>query len=189
MLQILLVVLCLAAVRSASTIDEIVDVCYDYLESHLCEGEKWGHKYHFYKPSIDKYSSDQWLWDSGAHMIVWSHKNVTNSILDLRTMLKMQQENGRIPEEIFWMDRDAKQTAAILAEYSSAKFSDTTQMPVLPFSLRSIYEQSQSKAVLKEFLYPLINYFVSWLPAATGVVLCMHVVYISVLRGDIYAVA
>jgi hypothetical protein len=167
MLQILLVVLCLAAVRSASTIDEIVDVCYDYLESHLCEGEKWGHKYHFYKPSIDKYSSDQWLWDSGAHMIVWSHKNVTNSILDLRTMLKMQQENGRIPEEIFWMDRDAKQTAAILAEYSSAKFSDTTQMPVLPFSLRSIYEQSQSKAVLKEFLYPLINYFVSWLPAAT----------------------
>ena len=41
------------------------------------------------------------------------------------------------------------------------KFSDTTQMPVLPFSLRSIYEQSKSKAVLKEFLYPLIDYFVS----------------------------
>lgn len=150
-----------SSVPIPQSVDEIVDTCYQYLESHLCEGEKWGHKYHFYKPSIDKYSSDQWLWDSGAHMIVWSHKNVTNSILDLRTMLKMQQENGRIPEEIFWMDRDAKQTAAILAEYSSPKYSDTTQMPVLPFSLRAIYDKSKSKTVLKEFLYPLIDYFVS----------------------------
>jgi len=40
--------------------------------------------------------------------------------------------------------------------------SDTTQMPVLPFSLRAIYEQSQDKQVLTEFLYPLIDYFNWW---------------------------
>ena len=38
----------------------------------------------------------QWLWDSGAHMITWSNKNVTNSILDLRTMLQMQQDDGKL---------------------------------------------------------------------------------------------
>jgi len=35
-------------------------------------------------------------------------------------------------------------------------------MPVLPFSLRAIYEQSQDKQVLTEFLYPLIEYFNWW---------------------------
>jgi hypothetical protein len=77
--------------------------------------------FHFYRPSQEKYSADQvtthslthshthslfllsltyllftvqWLWDSGAHMITWSNKNVTNAVLDLRTMLQMQQEDG-----------------------------------------------------------------------------------------------
>jgi hypothetical protein len=51
----------------ADTLSNIVDQCYSYLESHLCEGEKWGFNYHFYRPSIDKYSADQWLWDSGMY--------------------------------------------------------------------------------------------------------------------------
>jgi len=142
--------------------NDIIDKCYNYLESHLCEGTKWNLSYHFYRPSIEKYSADQWLWDSGAHMIVWSHRNVTNSILDLRTMLQFQQKDGRIPEEIFWSDRTPEEDAKILLQYSSTQFTDTTQMPVLPFSLRAIYEQSQDKQVLTEFLYPLIDYFNWW---------------------------
>ena len=39
---------------------------------------------------------------------------------------------------------------------------DTTQMPVLPYSLRSIYQASGDKEHLKEFLYPLVNYFKWW---------------------------
>lgn len=62
------VVLSACALANADTA-AILEQCYDYLESHLCEGVKWGKPYHFYKPSIDKYSSDQWLWDSGAHMM------------------------------------------------------------------------------------------------------------------------
>lgn len=123
-----------------STIDEIVNSCYNYLESHLCEGEKWGLKYHFYKPANEKYSADQWLWDSGSHMIVWSHRNVTNSILDLRTMLQMQLPNGRIPEEIFWMERDAKQTAAILAEYSNDVAADVSSSSIfIDLTLKVLY--------------------------------------------------
>jgi len=35
-------------------------------------------------------------------------------------------------------------------------------MPVLPYSLRSIYQASGDKEHLKEFLYPLVNYFKWW---------------------------
>lgn len=35
-------------------------------------------------------------------------------------------------------------------------------MPVLPYSLRSIYQASKNKEYLKEFLYPLVNYFQWW---------------------------
>lgn len=34
----------------------------------------------------DDYHGNTGLWDSGSHMIVWSHRNVTNSILSLRSM-------------------------------------------------------------------------------------------------------
>ena len=126
-LLLLISEVCIAATsQNTSTIQGIVDTCYNFLESHLCEGSKWGFNYHFYKPANEKYSADQWLWDSGSHMIVWSHKNVTNSILDLRTMLYMQQSNGRIPEEIFWMERNAKETASILAEYSNDVAADVS---------------------------------------------------------------
>jgi len=108
--------------------NDIIDKCYNYLESHLCEGKKWNLSYHFYRPSIEKYSADQWLWDSGAHMIVWSHRNVTNSILDLRTMLQFQQKDGRIPEEIFWSDRTPEEDAKILLQYSSTQFTGMMMM-------------------------------------------------------------
>ena len=169
-----------ATTQNVSTIAGILDTCYSILESHLCSGHKWGKPYHFYRPSIEKYSADQWLWDSGSHMIVWSNRNVSNSILDLRTMLLMQQPNGRIPEEIFWSDRTAVQNAEILLQYSSTQFTDTTQMPVLPYSLRAIAQRSplpMKKTVIKEFLYPLVNYFKWWRnerDLGDGLVLAIH---------------
>jgi hypothetical protein len=151
-----------ATKQNTSTVEEIVNTCYQFLESHLCEGKKWGKNYHFYRPALEKYSADQWLWDSGSHMIVWSHKNVTNSILDLRSMLHFQQPNGMIPEEIFWSDRSLKDEVAIRLEYSNIQFTDITQMPVLPFSLRAMYNQTHDKKILREFLQPLVDYFKWW---------------------------
>jgi hypothetical protein len=104
-------------------ISKIIDSCYDYLESHLCEGRKWGKKFHFYQPSLEKYTADQWLWDSGAHMIVWSQKNVNNAVLDMRTMLQFQQPDGRIPEQIYWSNRTAKEDAELLLMYSNTQFT------------------------------------------------------------------
>jgi hypothetical protein len=56
-------------------------------------------------------------------MIVWSHKNVTNSILDLRTMLQLQQESGFIPEEIFWSERTDLENAQLLLTYSNINYT------------------------------------------------------------------
>lgn len=155
--------------QNTSTPAAVVETCYEFLESHLCEGERWGLPFRFYRPSLQKYSPDQWLWDSGSHMIVWSHRNVTNSILDLRTMLQMQQDDGRIPEEIFWGNRTAEQRANLLHNWSSDRFCDLTQMPVLPWSLRAIINATQASSgaaaaeqIAGEFLLPLVKYFRWW---------------------------
>lgn len=85
--------------------DKLITHIETILKSHLVEGEKWGMSYHFYRPGLVKYGPYQWLWDSAFHMIAWSRLNVTNSILDIRTMLKKQvRKNGRVPEMIFWGD-------------------------------------------------------------------------------------
>lgn len=83
--------------------EKLVENITETLNSHLCEDSKWGMNYHFYRPGLEKYGPYQWLWDSSFHMITWSHLNFTNSILDLRTMLKKQNKNTmEIPEMIFW---------------------------------------------------------------------------------------
>ena len=148
--------------QNTATVQEIIDTCYDFLNEHLCQGEKWGKPFHFFKPSSEKYSSSQWHWDSGAHMITWSRRNVTNSVLDLRTMLSMQLPDGRIPEEIFWQSTNKMQEEELKLQWSTDQYTDIVQMPVIPFSLRAIYEARPDVALLKEFLPPIVNYFKWW---------------------------
>lgn len=145
-----------------------IELAYQYLESHLLTGHRWGYHYHTYRPSLTKYSATQWLWDSGAHMIIWSHRNVTNAILDLRTMLQMQHPNGFIPEQIYWGVNDTADEQSEWAMYGNIQQSNNTQMPVLAFSLRAIYqacsklEDCDNQAILTEFLNPLILYWDWW---------------------------
>eukprot|EP01125_Pyxidicula_operculata_P002557 TRINITY_DN12410_c0_g1_i1.p1 TRINITY_DN12410_c0_g1~~TRINITY_DN12410_c0_g1_i1.p1 ORF type:complete len:455 (+),score=78.79 TRINITY_DN12410_c0_g1_i1:126-1490(+) len=148
--------------QNTSNPQAIVDTCQGFLESHLMQGEKWGLKYHYYRPSLEKYGPHQWLWDDGSHMIVWSHLNVTNSILSMRTMLSMQQPDGRVPEIIFWGNMTEEERVLVALQYSSDKFVDLTQMPVLPFSLRAIWEQTKDVSLLKEFLPKLVAFFDWW---------------------------
>lgn len=118
-------VLLVSSTKTVPDVDmnKIIKSCYDYLDSHLCEGHKWGMPFRFYRPSLEKYTADQWLWDSGAHMIVWSQKKVEFAVLDMRTMLQMQQEDGRIPEQIYWSNRTAQEDAELLLMYSNTKFT------------------------------------------------------------------
>lgn len=141
--------------RGYDDLDQVVDACYDYLESNLCEGSRWGMDYHFYRPASTKYSNSQWLWDSGWHMLVWSHRDVDNSVKDLRTMLQFQQENGFIPEMIYWESTGP-------AHFQNSKFTDITQMPMLPYALRAIWNASGDVELMKEFVPKLVDYFQWW---------------------------
>jgi hypothetical protein len=103
-------------------------------------GEKFGMKYHTYRPGLEKYSANQWLWDSCFHMIAWSRINITNSILDLRTMLQRQlRSNGRIPEMIYWGKQSTPEIIMNKLLYSDTSQNDLTQMPMIPIALKRIY--------------------------------------------------
>jgi hypothetical protein len=97
-------------------------------------------KFHTYRPGLEKYGPDQWLWDSCFHMIAWSRINVTNSILDLRTMFQKQvRKNGRVPEMIFWGNQTKKDILINKLTLSDITQTDITQMPMIPISLNRIY--------------------------------------------------
>ena len=162
-----------------STENDIIEACYNYLESHLVEGTRWGLKYRFYKPANTKYGSFQWLWDSGWHMITWSHRNPQHAIDDLRTMLQMQQPNGFIPEMIYWGKRSfIEKMGSKLFGYSHERFTDITQMPMLPFSIRAIWNATKNVDLLKEFVPKMVKYFDWWAnerdPDNDGLVSIVH---------------
>ncbi|MFO8018952.1 MAG: trehalase family glycosidase [Promethearchaeia archaeon] len=146
------------------TVDEIIDACYNHLQSNEVSGKRWGLPYHFYKPANTKYGSSQWLWDSGWHMIVWAHRNVNNSVKDLRTMLQFQKPNGFIPEMIFWENHSGlfAKLKDKLFGYSNEKYTDITQMPMLAYSVRAIWNATKNKDLSEEFVPKLINYFEWW---------------------------
>jgi hypothetical protein len=180
--RLVLLVLLLTAVKGALTPDEdkLVQHVKSVLDSHLVEGEKWGMKYHFYRPGLEKYGPDQWLWDSAFHMISWSRLNVTNSILDLRTMLQKQvHKNARVPEMIFWGAQSRKDILLNKLLLSDTTQTDITQMPMLPISLKRIYEATNcNKTILEEFLVKVIEYHGWWSlyrqPDHDGLVVIIH---------------
>ncbi len=166
------------------SIDAMKDKCYEYLKSHECIGERWGKKYQFYFPANTKYGHHQWLWDSGFHMISWSHKDVQNSIADLRTMLQFQRPDGFIPEIIFWGEEQSSGKKLLtklfgkVFGYSREDYTDITQMPMLPFALRAIWNATKDVDLLKEFLPKLVEYFDWWEntrdPDGDGLVSIVH---------------
>jgi glycogen debranching enzyme len=146
-----------------NTIDEVIEAAYAYLDSHLVQGERWGLPFYFYKPANTKYGAHQWLWDSGWHMIVWSRRNPENAIKDLRTMLQFQQPNGFIPEMIFWGQRNKlEKISNFLIGYSNPKYTDISQMPMLGYSVRSIFEATNNIELLKEFVPKIVHYLEWW---------------------------
>ena len=160
-----------------SDFEDVLQQCYEVLEGNLCEGTKWGLPYRFYRPSLQKYSPDQWLWDSGAHMIVWSHRNASNSVSELRTLLQMQRHDGFVPEEIFWGARTQLENDELLLQWTNNRHSDITQYPVLPFALRAIYDATGDAAFIVEFLPQLVRYLQWWRRArddGDGLVTILH---------------
>ena len=57
------------------------------------------------------------------------------AIADLKSQLRLQRPDGRIPEEINWYAEEQNffQSLGSKFQYSNKNFTDTTQMPVLPY--------------------------------------------------------
>ena len=144
-------------------IPELVEDCYARLLSHKMVGRKWGLPYHFYRPALTKYSPCQWLWDSGWHMIVWSYRQPQNSIAELETLLQFQRPDGFIPETIFWeTDKRLKIVLDLSLFYSHKEYSDLTQMPMLAYSLRAIWQATRDKQLLQKFVPRLVKNLEWW---------------------------
>ncbi len=144
-------------------VEELVEAAYEYLESHLVSGERWGMNYRFYKPANTKYGAYQWLWDSAFHMMIWSHRTPENAIKDLRSMLQFQQPNGFIPEMIFWSEKSfLDKLGDRFLGYSNPKYTDISQMPMLAYSLREIWNSTKDLDLLKELLPKLVHYQEWW---------------------------
>jgi glycogen debranching enzyme len=145
-----------------SNITELVEGCFSALASLEMRGTEWRKPYHFYRPALTKYGPYQWLWDSGWHMIVWSHRRPENAIADLRTLLQFQQPDGFIPETIFWKQNSLlRRLVAWFNGYSQAEYTDLTQMPMLAYSVRAIWQATHEKNLLKEFV-PAIAQYLEW---------------------------
>ena len=160
-----------------SDFDDVLQQCYGALEANLCQGTKWGLPFRFYRPSLEKYSPDQWLWDSGAHMIVWSHRDASNAVGELGTLLQLQRPDGFVPEEIFWGARTQLENEELLLQWSNTRHSDITQYPVLPFALRAIHAATADASVIARFLPQLLRYMQWWRQArddGDGLVSMLH---------------
>jgi glycogen debranching enzyme len=141
----------------------LVEGCYALLDSLEIRGTRWGKTFHTYRPALTKYGPYQWLWDSGWHMIVWSHRRPENAIADLRTLLQFQQSDGFIPEIIFWnQNRFLRILSNLITGYSHEEFTDLTQMPMLAYSVRAIWQATLDKKLLQEFVPKIVKYLEWW---------------------------
>ncbi len=141
---------------------ELVDACYGVLKSLEVNGARWGKEYHFVRPALTKYGPYQWLWDSGWHIIVWSHRFPEKAVAELRTLLQFQRPDGFIPEIIFWQQtRFSGALARLATGYSRWEYTDLTQMPMLAYSVRAIWEATQDRDLLREFV-PEVAKFLEW---------------------------
>jgi glycogen debranching enzyme len=148
--------------RTYRDLSDLSEGCYTALKSLEMTGVRWSRPFHSYRPSLTKYGPYQWLWDSGWHMIVWSYRQPENAIADLRTLLQFQRADGFIPEIIFWKPGGClSRLADLYAAYSHPEFTDLSQMPMLAYSVRAIWQSTHDKNLLKEFV-PKIARFLEW---------------------------
>lgn len=71
---------------------------------------------------------------------------------------KQNKKNSKIPEMIFWGTEGIKDKILNHLLNSDQTVTDITQMPMLSFSLKRIYQQKKDKTLLEEFLPRLIEY-------------------------------
>jgi glycogen debranching enzyme len=106
--------------------------------------------------------------------------HVDKAIEDFRSQLHFVLDDGRIPEQINWRVKNTTRLDRMKTRllYSKLEYNDLTQIPVLPYSLRAIYNATGDVGLLQEFLPGIVRYFHWWRATrdldGTGVVTILH---------------
>jgi glycogen debranching enzyme len=93
-------------------------------------------------------------------------------------MLHFQLDDGRIPQQINWRHKAGFTNPLKPRLYSKTEYNDLTQIPVLPYSIRAIYNATGDTGLLREFIPPLVKHFDWWRTTRdldhSGVVSILH---------------
>lgn len=108
--------------------------------------KNWNFKFKYTAPALPKYPH-QWLWDSCFAAIINSKIDPQKAKEEIKTLLKSQDKNGFIPENINW--------------FLSQK-SKLTQLPMLAIAVEEIYLQTKDENFLFEVL-PKVEKYYLWL--------------------------
>ena len=138
-----------------------------------------GKPYSFCVPSTITYPF-QWFWDSCFHAIVWSHIDIEQAKEELRTLLRAQKRNGRIPHRIVWEPRPLYPYRFYLHSTSFRRpvHSRFVQPPLLAQAVEAVYRRSADRAFLEETV-PSVERLYRWLarardPDRDGLVSIIH---------------
>ena len=146
-------------------IDEAKKVLYGNLRTGYSRWAKENYKY--ICPSYPHYPH-QWFWDSCFHAIVLSHFDVELAKNEIRSLLKVQEDNGFIPHVIYWRATKFRRPLAgigAMLESSPSFFPKTTnliQPPLIAQSVESIYKKEKNLNFLLEVVPKLKKYY-TWL--------------------------
>ena len=151
------------------SLEDLVDEAKKVLYGNLKTGySKWaGENFKYLSPSQHHYPH-QWFWDSCFHAITLSHFDIELAKNEIRSLLKVQKQNGFIPHVIYWRTSKFKRPLAgigAMLESSPAIFPKTTdliQPPLIAQSVEAIYKGSNDINFLKEVVPKLLKYY-KWL--------------------------
>ncbi|OGO51553.1 MAG: hypothetical protein A2148_01375 [Chloroflexi bacterium RBG_16_68_14] len=138
-----------------------------------------GQPYSFCVPSAGTYPY-QWCWDSCFHAIVWTYFDTEQAKEELRTLLRAQDADGRIPHRICWNKRAP---LALRFKFHRRAFlhpvrSQLAGPPLLAVALERVVERTGDLSFLAETL-PGVERYYRWLarrrdPDGNGLVSIIH---------------
>ncbi|MEX0622238.1 MAG: trehalase family glycosidase [Candidatus Woykebacteria bacterium] len=148
---------------------ELIAKAEEVLRGNLKTGfSKWANTNYKYICPASGHYRHQWFWDSCFNAIVLSHLNIDLAKNEIRSLLKVQRENGFIPHIIYWDQHNHNNLLTSLGARLESKFSaspttsELIQPPLIAQAVEAIYKKEKDVKFLQEVVPKLKAYYL-WL--------------------------